>query len=86
MDKLVAGYLIDRSSHFAVLMRQHIGAAVLQAFASALLLGLGGWLVIRGQLTLGQLVAAELVFGLVLTGVTKLGRHLEKFYDLTASV
>jgi ABC-type bacteriocin/lantibiotic exporter with double-glycine peptidase domain len=50
------------------------------------LLGLGGWLVIKQQLTLGQLVAAELIVGSVLAGVSKLGRYLDKFYDLCASV
>jgi ABC-type bacteriocin/lantibiotic exporter with double-glycine peptidase domain len=51
-----------------------------------MLLGLGGWLVIRQQLTLGQLVAAELIIGVILSGVAKLGRYLDKFYDLCASV
>jgi ABC-type bacteriocin/lantibiotic exporter with double-glycine peptidase domain len=50
------------------------------------LLGWGGWLVVKQQLTLGQLVAAELIVSVVLVGVSKLGRYLEKFYELCASV
>ena len=42
-------------------MRQIVFALGMQALASTVLLGLGGWLVISGQLTLGQLVAAELI-------------------------
>ena len=43
------------------------GSSVLQALASACVLGLGGWLVIERQLTLGQLVAAELIVTAVVT-------------------
>jgi putative ABC transport system ATP-binding protein len=86
MDDLVTTYLERRAKHFRVLVRQNVASVLLQASVNALLLGLGAWLVIEGQLTLGQLVAAELVFGLVLVSVTKLGKHLEKFYDISASV
>jgi putative ABC transport system ATP-binding protein len=85
-DTLVTEYLIWRSKHFRVLLRQIISAVGLQVTASTLLLGLGGWLVIQGQLTLGQLVAAELIVSVILSGVAKLGGYLEKFYELCASV
>ncbi len=51
-----------------------------------MLLGLGGWLVINRQLTLGQLVAGELMVTLVLSAISKLGKHIETFYDLQASL
>lgn len=86
LDELITAYLDTRALHFKVLLRHTFGAVALQASASALLLGIGGWLVIKGQLTLGQLVAAELAFGFALANLTKLGRHLEKFYDLSASI
>lgn len=85
-DLLVNKYVTWRARHFRVLLRQVIGSMTLQIIASTLLLGLGGWLVIKQQLTLGQLVAAELLLGTVLGGVTKLGGYLDKFYELCASV
>jgi putative ABC transport system ATP-binding protein len=85
-DQLMGSYLKWRVAHFRVLLRQVIGSVVIQVVASALLLGLGGWLVIQQQLTLGQLVAAEIVVGMVLTGVAKLGKYLDSFYELCASV
>jgi len=85
-DALVNDYLLWRSRHFHVLLRQITSAIGLQVIASTLLLGLGGWLVIQGQLTLGQLVAAELIVSVVLGGVSKLGSYLEKLYELCASV
>jgi putative ABC transport system ATP-binding protein len=84
-DDLVNSYLMLRARHFRILLRQVIGSVILQVVASTLLLGLGGWLVMKGELTLGQLVAAELVLGLVLSGIAKFGRYLDKFYDLCAS-
>jgi len=50
------------------------------------LLGLGGWLVIQRQLTLGQLVAGELIVALVLAAISKSGKYIETFYDLQASL
>lgn len=85
-DQLIGSYLTWRARHFKVLLRQIIGSVTIQVLANTLLLGLGGWLVIKQQLTLGQLVAAELVIGVILTGVAKLGRYLDKFYELCASV
>jgi len=81
-DALAHDYLRARSDHFRILFRQTVFALVLQVLASSALLGLGGWLVIAGQLTLGQLVAAELIVG----SFAKLGKHFEGFYDLMASV
>jgi ABC-type bacteriocin/lantibiotic exporter with double-glycine peptidase domain len=85
-DVLVNEYLRWRSKHFQVLLRQIASSIGLQVGASTLLLGLGGWLVVQGQLTLGQLVAAELIVSVILSGVAKLGSYLEKFYELCASV
>ena len=86
MDTQVAGYLDARKKHFRVLMRQTLSALLLQAFASTVLLALGGWLVIVGELTLGQLVAAELIVTVIVSSVAKFGKHLESFYDLMASI
>lgn len=85
-DGLVADYLKYRGQHFRILLRQFAGSLLLQAAASAALLGVGGVLVIQRQLTLGQLVAAELVVAAVLSGIAKLAKHLETFYDLLASM
>ena len=85
-DKLVSKYLNYRSKHFRILLRQFGGTLALQAIASALLLGVGGLLVVNRQLTLGQLVAAELVVTAVVAGISKFAKHLESYYDLLASL
>ncbi len=82
----VADYLFARASHFRIQFRQVMASFAMQACASTALLGLGGWLVISGQLTLGQLVAAELIVSGIVASFTKLGKHLESWYDLMASM
>lgn len=81
-DLLVLNYLEARREHFSVLFRLAFGTYFFQAFASAGILAIGGWLVINRQLTLGQLVAAELVVLNVLSALEKLIRNCDTFYDL----
>ncbi len=85
-DQLAVDYLDARRYHFRILMRQIVFALGLQAVAATVLLGLGGWLVINRQLTLGQLVAAELIVTIIVGSFAKFGKHLESFYDLIASM
>jgi putative ABC transport system ATP-binding protein len=85
-DRQITEYLQARRQHFRILMRQIVAALALQAVASTVLLGLGGWLVISGELTLGQLVAAELIVTVIVGSFAKIGKHLESFYDVMASM
>lgn len=84
--RLLDDYLAYRAKHFKILVRQIFGSFALQALASATLLGIGGWLVINRQLTLGQLVASEIVVALMMSAFTKFGKQLEVFYDLSAAM
>lgn len=85
-NELVKDYLDYRKKHFRILLRQIVGSLAVQTLASTALLGVGGFLVINRELTLGQLVASELVLALVVSGFAKFGKHLETYYDLCAAV
>ena len=85
-NELAGAYIQARQKQFRVVIRQTAFAIFLQVFASTTVLALGGWLVIQGQLTLGQLVAAELVVTVVVGAFAKAGKSLEKFYDLMAGI
>jgi len=85
-DQLALNYLAARKSHFRILLGQVIALLGLQAIASAALLSIGGWLVLRAELTLGQLVASELIVASIVAAISKLGKHLESWYDALASV
>ncbi|NNE01063.1 MAG: ATP-binding cassette domain-containing protein, partial [Pirellulaceae bacterium] len=83
---LTAEYITARRRQFRVVLRQVAFAITLQVIASTAVLALGGWLVIDRQLTLGQLVASELVVTVVVGAFAKAGKSLEKFYDLMAGM
>ncbi len=85
-DDHTCEYVRAHRKHFRRHFAQTLSFLFLYAAASATLLGLGGWLVIQGQLTLGQLVAAELVLSAAFFGVSQLGTYLNYFYDLAAAV
>ncbi len=85
-DKTTAAYIDQHRRHFRRHFSQTLSFLFIYAAASAFLLGLGGWLVIQGELTLGQLVAAELVLSAAFFGVSQLGTYLNYFYDLLAAI
>ena len=85
-NRLAQHYVDASTQHFRVLSRQNIGALVLHTLANTLLLGMGGWMVISNQLSLGQLIASELVVGAMIYGLTRLGKTLDNVYELLASV
>jgi len=84
-DDVTRDYIVSHRKHFRQHFAQALSFLFLYALASASLLGLGGWLVIQGQLTLGQLVAAELVLSVAFFGVSQLGTYLTYFYDVCAA-
>lgn len=84
-DKATHAYLNARRRYFRKHFSQTLSFLFMYALASAVLLGLGGWLVIQFQLTLGQLVAAELVLSAAFFGVAQLGTYLQYFYELCAA-
>jgi putative ABC transport system ATP-binding protein len=85
-DEVALDYLSARTKHFTFVIAQMIGLSGLHVLGNALLLGFGAYFVIKEQMSLGQLVAAELVFSAAFSSVEKLNKHLEVFYDLFASV
>jgi putative ABC transport system ATP-binding protein len=85
-DLLTREYLHARQKHFKVIFRQIVGSLALQAIAQTALLSVGGYLVMKEQLTLGQLVAAELAVGAIVSSIAKIGRYLDNLYDMLAAV
>lgn len=85
-DHLTREYLETTDQHFKVVFKQQVAILALYAVANSALLGLGGWMVIERQLTLGQLIAAELILNAMLSGLTRLGKSITSYYDLMASM
>lgn len=83
-DELVSKYVETRQTRFGILVRQYLGSVGWQALAHGGLIATAAWLLSIGQLTLGQLVAAEVVVSGMLSsfdGVIKRMGHI--FYFMT---
>ncbi len=85
-EEVSARYVAAHKKHFSYYFPQTIALLVLYALASAGLLALGGWLVIQEQLSIGQLVAAELILSGAFYGVSQLASYIDDLYDLVAAV
>lgn len=81
-NTLANSYLGHRADHFKVLLRQAWGNYIFEALAVVGVLLVGGWLVGQQQLTLGQLVAAEILVVAILSALDKLVQSAEVYYDL----
>lgn len=85
-NTLVHRHIDAQQQHFRFSFAQLLSYLFIYALASAVLLGMGGWLVIQGQLTLGQLVAAELILSTIFYGLPQLAGYLDYYYDVCAAV
>ncbi|MEK9629921.1 MAG: ATP-binding cassette domain-containing protein [Nitrospinota bacterium] len=86
-DKRAAEYVEARKSRFSVLVRQYVGSIFLQVVLHTALLGTAGWLLSQDELTLGQLVAAEVVIaGILLNMDSVVKRAYVVYYFFTALV
>lgn len=85
-DGLLQEYLNARQAHFKVVLRQFGASFFFEAIATTGVLIIGGLLVMNNQLTLGQLIASEIVILVVLSAADKLAQYLESAYDLLTSV
>lgn len=85
-EDMTASYVAAYRRHFRYTFAQTLCLLFTYALASATLLALGGWLIIQGELSIGQLVAAELILSGVFYGIAQFGTYLEALYDLAAGL
>ncbi len=85
-DALVTAWVGARRQHYRIVFRQFVAALGLQVVVNTGLLALGGFLVVTGELTLGQLVASEIIVASVVASFARLAKHFESYYDLLAAV
>lgn len=85
-DELARSWLTKRRGHFRIFLRQYAGVQGLQVLMSATLLVASGALVLSGELTIGQLVAAEFIVTTALLGFAKFADKLDTYYDLLAGI
>lgn len=81
MELLSEDYLQKRSGIFTVLFRQQLTMTSLSIFGTGLVLLLGGYLVIQKEMSLGQLVAAELIVSKMLDSLSRFGKYFQSIFD-----
>ena len=82
---LATEFLKARKKHFSNVFRQVSGLLIVSIAATVILLLLGTWLVLSQQITLGQLVASEIIMSAIVASLIKLGKKLETWYDTLAA-
>jgi len=79
-DDLVNAYTDTRKARFAVLLRQFLSAVGGMVIAQAGALAMAGWLLANGQITLGQLVAVEVVVSALIINFDSLIKSMAHVY------
>ncbi|CAN5593912.1 ATP-binding cassette domain-containing protein [soil metagenome] len=85
-DKFVSGYLDARSEHFKVLKVQYWAFVFFKVTITALLLIIGGWLVLKQQINIGQFIASEIIIITLLNSIEKIIGSLDVVYDMLTSL
>jgi ABC-type bacteriocin/lantibiotic exporter with double-glycine peptidase domain len=86
-DQLAKKYIECRRARFAVLLRQFIASVGGQTLAHGGVLALAAWLLSIGELTIGQLVAVEVVVGSLLINFDAVVKSIgQVFFFFTALV
>jgi len=76
-DRLLDSYLSARRARSGVLTwRQYVSTVIWEAVCHSSMIGMGGWLLSVGQITLGQFVAAEVIVGTLLLNLDTVTRRM----------
>lgn len=85
-DERVSKYIDARESHFKILIGQFLSLIGFKVLVAAGLLVIGGMLVFRQEMNIGQFVAAEIIIILIINSVEKLIKSLDSIYDVLTAL
>ncbi|MFN8769741.1 MAG: ABC transporter transmembrane domain-containing protein [Neisseriaceae bacterium] len=83
---LIDYYIKTRISYWRVNFYQTVILTILYVIVMIVLFSVGSILVTQGQLSLGQLIASEIIFSTALLGMVKLSNYFDLYYNLLASL
>ncbi|MBM4124602.1 MAG: ABC transporter ATP-binding protein [Nitrospira sp.] len=75
-DELVYSYVAARKVRSDIIHRQYKGSMIWQALGHSASIGVAGWLLSTGQITLGQFVAVEVVVGTLLLNFDTVAKRI----------
>jgi hypothetical protein len=85
-EELVFAYFESRDKHFGFIRNNSFKVSVLTVIVHVLLLTIGIYLIQMNQLSVGQLVSAEIIISGILSSLVKLPKTLESIYDYETSL
>ncbi|MCX7930724.1 MAG: ATP-binding cassette domain-containing protein [Chlorobi bacterium] len=85
-DAPLQRWLRNRKEHFRIIIRQQVVAAILRIVLIVAILLVGGMLVIDRQISLGQLVASEIIILLFLNSIENIIKQIPAFFTLLTSL
>ncbi len=85
-DNIVGRYLGSREDHFQILINQFKLFVGFKVILAAGLLVLGGILVFREQMNIGQFVAAEIIIILIINSIEKVIGTIDTIYDVLTAL
>ncbi len=86
VDEEILSYFDLREQKYTNYMRQSIGLFIIKILAATLLLIIGGILVFQNQMTIGQLIASELIVTSLLISLFKFSNLLDYYYDSAVAI
>lgn len=81
----IEDYLVERHHHFQYIKRNKFNVSVTFIVSQLFLIGIGIYLIEKNQLSVGQLVSAEIVLSGILSSLSKLPKTIESLYDYETS-
>ncbi len=82
---LINDYITKRKNYWKISLSQLSILTFLYVALAITLFIVGSILVIKGQLSLGQLIAAEILYNVALFGSSKLSNYFDVYYSIVAS-
>jgi adhesin transport system membrane fusion protein len=82
-EDLSRDYLQKRANLFTIVFRQHVAMVAIYVVGNGIVLILGGYLVLRKEMSLGQLVAAEIIVSGMLNALSKFGKYFESLFNVS---
>lgn len=81
VENTLHDYFITRENRYQLYFRQSVTVLAIKIAASMMLLALGGFLVVKNQMSIGQLIASELIITNLLISLFKFTHLLDYWYD-----
>ena len=87
IDELAVDYVAARKTRANILTgTQYKAAMIFQALGHSSLIGMAGWLLSIGQITLGQFVASEVIVGTLILNLDTIARRMYAIYFVFTSL